>query len=190
MTEQNLVVAKDMVVQLDYTLALSNGEIYDSSDENGPLEFVQGQGQIIPGLEEALYGMAVGESKDVVATPDVAYGEYDPEALQPLPRDMFPAEMDLEPGMAIDLYDEDADEEVEAFIAEVDEETVVVNFNHPLAGETLNFHVQIAGLRAATAEELEHGHVHSDLYDDLDDDDLDDDDLDDDFDDDLDDERS
>jgi FKBP-type peptidyl-prolyl cis-trans isomerase SlyD len=160
MTQQSLVVADDLVVRLDYTLTLSSGEVYDSSAESGPLEYLQGHGQLIPGLEEALYDMAVGEEKDVVVTPDVAYGEYDPEAIQEIPRDIFPAEMELEAGMSIDLYDEDADEELEATIEEVDEETVLVNFNHPLAGETLNFHVRITGLREATPEELDHGHAH------------------------------
>jgi FKBP-type peptidyl-prolyl cis-trans isomerase SlyD len=160
MTQQSLVVADDLVVRLDYTLTLSSGEVYDSSAESGPLEYLQGHGQLIPGLEEALYDMAVGEEKDVIVTPDVAYGEYDPEAIQEIPRDIFPAEMELEAGMSIDLYDEDADEELEATIEEVDEETVLVNFNHPLAGETLNFHVRIAGLREATPEELDHGHAH------------------------------
>ena len=162
MTNQNLVVADDMVVQLDYTLTLANGEIYDSSDETGPLEYIQGQGHIISGLEEALYGMAVGEEKDVVVTPDLGYGEYDPEAVQTLPLDVFPPDMELEPGMAIDLYDEDTDEEVEAYVSEVDEDSVVVDFNHPLAGETLNFHVKVVDVRPATDSELDHGHVHSD----------------------------
>jgi FKBP-type peptidyl-prolyl cis-trans isomerase SlyD len=160
MTKQSLVVADNMVVQLDYTLTLSDGELYDSSADSGPLEYLQGHGQLISGLEEALYDMAVGDEKDVVVTPDIAYGEYDPDAVQSIPRDVFPQDMALEPGMAIDLYDEDADEELEATIEDVDDAAVVVNFNHPLAGETLNFHVRIAGIRAATAEELEHGHAH------------------------------
>lgn len=160
MKQENLVVADDLVVSLDYTLTLSDGEIYDSSSETGPLEFLQGQGQIIPGLEEALYGMAVGDEKDVVVTPDYAYGEYDPEAIQTLPREIFPPEMEIEPGMAIDLYDEDADEEIEAYVAEVQRDAVVVDFNHPLAGETLSFHVKVVDLRPATPDELDHGHVH------------------------------
>jgi FKBP-type peptidyl-prolyl cis-trans isomerase SlyD len=162
MAKQSLVVADDMVVRLDYTLTLSDGELYDSSADSGPLEYLQGHGQLISGLEEALYDMAVGDEKDVVVTPDIAYGEYDPDAVQSIARDVFPQDMALEPGMSIDLYDEDADEELEATIEEVDDAAVVVNFNHPLAGETLNFHVQIAGIRPATAEELEHGHAHED----------------------------
>lgn len=160
MNQKNLVVADDIVVRLEYTLTLSDGEIYDSSDETGPLELLQGSGQIIDGLEEALYGMTVGDEKDVVVTPDYAYGEYDADAVQTLPRDIFPAEMELEVGMAIDLYDEDAEEEVEAYIVEVQRNAVVIDFNHPLAGETLNFHVKVVGLRPALPEELEHGHVH------------------------------
>ena len=162
MTKQSLVVADDLVVRLDYTLTLGGGEVYDSSEESGPLEYLQGHGQLIPGLEQALYDMAVGDEKDVVVTPDLAYGEYDSEAVQELPRDMFPAEMELEAGMAIDLYDEDAEEELEATIDDVDDDTVVVNFNHPLAGETLNFHVRIVDIRPATPEELDHGHAHDD----------------------------
>jgi FKBP-type peptidyl-prolyl cis-trans isomerase SlyD len=94
----------------------------------------------------------------------MGYGEYDPAAVQSLERDMFPADLELEPGMPIDLYDEDADEEIEAFISEVTDDEVVVDFNHPLAGETLSFHVRIAGVREATSEELEHGHAHGDGF--------------------------
>ncbi len=162
MTKQSLVVADDLVVRLDYTLTLSDGEIYDSSEDSGPLEYLQGHGQLIPGLEQALYDMAVDEEKDVVVTPDVGYGEYDPDAVQELPLDMFPPNMELEKGMSIDLYDEDADEEIEAIIDEVGDDTVTVDFNHPLAGETLNFHVRIVGIRPATPEELDHGHAHVD----------------------------
>jgi FKBP-type peptidyl-prolyl cis-trans isomerase SlyD len=156
----SLVVADAMVVRLDYTLTLTDGDVYDSSADSGPLEILQGQGQIIAGLEEALYGMAVGEEKDVVVTPDYAYGEYDPDAVQLLPKDVFPPDMELEPGMAIDLYDEEADEEVEAYVAEIQRDGVLIDFNHPLAGETLTFHVKIVGLRSATPEEIDHGHVH------------------------------
>lgn len=161
MTNQSLVVTDDMVVRIDYTLTLGNGEIYDSSDETGPLEYIQGQGHIISGLEEALYGLAVGDEKDVVVTPDVGYGEYDPEAVQSLPLDVFPPDMELEPGMAIDLYDEDADEEVEAYVAEVEEDSVV-DFNHPLAGETLSFHVKDRRRAPGDRRGVNHGHVHGD----------------------------
>jgi FKBP-type peptidyl-prolyl cis-trans isomerase SlyD len=160
MKNENLVVADDMVVRLDYTLTLADGEVFDSSEDAGPLEYLQGHGQIIPGLEAALAGMKVGDSRQVVVTPEYGYGEYDADSMQELPRDLFPAEMELEEGMMVDLYDEEADEEIEAVVAEVNDDVIVVDFNHPLAGETLTFDVKILGIRPATAEEIAHGHAH------------------------------
>lgn len=161
MNGKNLVVADDIVVRMDYTLTLADGEIFDSSAAEGPLEFLQGYGEIIPGLEQALYGMVLGEEKDVVLTPDVAYGEYDPEAFELVPTDAFPQGFPLEPGMSLELFDEDGDEPFEAFVSEIRPEGVVVTFNHPLAGETLHFHVKIIGLRPALPEEIDHGHAHT-----------------------------
>jgi FKBP-type peptidyl-prolyl cis-trans isomerase SlyD len=160
MNKPKLVVADDVVVRLDYTLTLDDGEIVDSSAEDGPLEFLQGHGQIIPGLEEGLMGMAIGEEKEIVVTPDYAYGEYDPDAFELIPHEEFPDDFELEPGMALELYDEETGEPSEAFVSEIRKEGVVVDFNHPLAGETLYFQVKVSGLRAATPEEIEHGHVH------------------------------
>lgn len=160
MNKPKLVVADDVVVRLDYTLTLDDGEIVDSSAEDGPLEFLQGHGQIIPGLEEGLVGMTVGDEKEIVVTPDYAYGEYDPDAYELIPHDEFPGDFELEPGMALELYDEETGEPSEAFVAEIRKEGVVVDFNHPLAGETLFFQVKVIGLRAASPEEIDHGHVH------------------------------
>jgi len=154
------LVADDVVVRIDYTLTLSDGEIVDSSADEGPLEFLQGHGQIIPGLEEGLAGMAVGEEKEIVVTPDFAYGEYDPDAFDLIPLEEFPDDFELEPGMALELFDEDTGEPSEAYIAEVRKDGVVVDFNHPLAGETLYFEVKVVGLRAAAPEELDHGNGH------------------------------
>ena len=163
-TESNdtTIVGDDMVVTLDYTLRLDDGEIVDSTEGEEPLEILQGFGQIIPGLEDALYGMAVGEEKDVVVPPEQAYGEVDEDDYETLPRNVFPADMPLEPGMILDLQDTNTGESLEATIAEVQGDTVLLDLNHPLAGETLHFHVKVTGLRLATDEELEHGHVHED----------------------------
>ena len=160
MNRKGSVVANDMVVRLDYTLTLGDGEVYDSSADSGPLEYLQGSGEIITGLEAAILGMTVGEEKDVVVTPDFAYGEYDPEATELLPLDLFGDEADLEPGMELELYDEEADEDVVAFVSEIQPDGVLVDFNHPLAGETLRFHVKVLGARPAKPEELAHGHAH------------------------------
>lgn len=159
MEDKHLTVADDLVVQLDYTLRLDDEQIIDSSAGRDPLEFLQGHGQIIPGLEQALYGMAVGEEKKVVVAPRDGYGEREENTVQEVPREAFAPDVELTPGMALELRDS-AGHPVLAFIAEVGPENVVLDLNHPLAGETLHFDVAIAGLREATSEELAHGHAH------------------------------
>lgn len=159
MSEQTQrVVGDNDVVTLEYTLTV-DGEVVDSSKDHGPIAFIQGQGQIIPGLEKALYGMAVGESKQVVVPPAEAYGESDPEAFLEIPASEFPPEIPLEPGVGIQLRDPSG-QVFDAFIDRVEGDTVVLNFNHPLAGKELHFEVKVVGIREATEEELAHGHVH------------------------------
>ena len=96
-----VTIQDGLVVSLDYTLRLDDGEIVDQSDERGPLNFLQGKGQIIPGLEKALYGMSVGDEKDVVVQPGEGYGERDPEAKAIVPLNAFPPNMVPEPGMQL-----------------------------------------------------------------------------------------
>ncbi len=155
MTDQ---VQDNFVVTLDYTLIVED-EVMESTQDGEPIEFIQGIGQIIPGLEEALYGMKVGEEKTVVIEPDDAYGEYDPDSLQVARKEEFSEEIPLDVGTFLDLMDNE-DEILSAQIIEADEDTVTLDFNHPLAGKTLTFEITVAGLRPATAEELDHGHVH------------------------------
>jgi FKBP-type peptidyl-prolyl cis-trans isomerase SlyD len=153
-------VEDGIVVSLDYTLRIDDeGEIVDTSEGGQPLQFVQGQGQIISGLEQELYGMQVGDEKDVTVDPEDGYGVNDPEAYQVLPLDAFPEDIVLEPGMGLQLRDNQG-HSFEAHVAEIREDGVILDFNHPLAGKTLHFNVRIAGLRPASSEEMEHGHVH------------------------------
>jgi FKBP-type peptidyl-prolyl cis-trans isomerase SlyD len=154
------VVDDDVVVSLEYILKLDDGEEVDRSDSGSPLQFVQGHGQVISGLEDALYGMVIGEVRDVVVEPEDGYGHYDSENVVAVSRESFPDELELEEGMQIYVRDSETGTSHEATVSEVLEETVVLDFNHPLAGETLHFRVKVNGLREATAEELEHGHVH------------------------------
>jgi FKBP-type peptidyl-prolyl cis-trans isomerase SlyD len=163
-------VVNEVVVQLEYTLRLDDGEIVESTDEDGPIEFLQGAGEIIPGLEQALYGMHVGEAKEVSVDPEQGYGEYDAEAYEVVPLDIFPEDVDLELGMPVELYDEENDETLEGFVTEVRTDSVLLDMNHPLAGETLFFTVKVVGVRPATPEELAHGHAHVDGDDDEDED--------------------
>ena len=158
------MIADDVVVTMEYTLTV-NGEVVDSSDENDPLVFLQGYRNIIPGLERELYGMKVGDSKKVSVKPLDGYGEKDPDAFMDVPRSEFPAEIPLEIGVELDIRDED-NEVMSATIVDVDKDNVRLDFNHPLAGETLDFEVKILDLRSATEEELQHGHAHGDAEED------------------------
>jgi FKBP-type peptidyl-prolyl cis-trans isomerase SlyD len=133
--------------------------VVDSTQEQDALEFLQGAGQIIPGLEQALYGMSVGEKKEVELAPAEGYGDKNPEAFQEVPKDIFPDDMTLTPGTGLQLRDQSG-KVVVAYVAEVRPETVVLDLNHPLAGETLHFEVEISDLRPATSEEVAHGHAH------------------------------
>lgn len=160
MADHALTVEDGIVVSLDYTLSLDNGQVVDSSSGRAPLDFVQGSGQIIPGLEQALAGMAIGDGKAVTVVPSDGYGEVDPGAFQLLPFDAFPSDMELSPGLQMQVRDETG-RVFPVQIAEVRSDGVLLDFNHPLAGETLHFQVKVVGLRQATKEELDHGHVHS-----------------------------
>jgi FKBP-type peptidyl-prolyl cis-trans isomerase SlyD len=103
--------------------------------------------------------MAVGEEKEVTVAPDDGYGQRDPNALQEIPIDAFPPDLKLDPGMVLELADSSG-QPLSAFVTEVRPDGVLLDLNHPLAGETLHFSARIAGLRVATSDEMSHGHVH------------------------------
>lgn len=159
MSDPKLTVQDGMVVSLDYVLKLDDGQIIDSSNGGEAMQILQGAGQIIPGLEQALYGMIIGEEKEVEVAPEDGYGENDPDAYQMVSPDLFPPDLELAEGMGLRLKDETG-QAMDAYIAEIGPEGILLDFNHPLAGETLFFQVKIAGLRPATREEVAHGHVH------------------------------
>jgi len=150
------------VVAINYKLTVE-GEVLDSTNPDGsePLEYIHGIGQIIPGLEKALSGMTIGESKTVTVPPEEGYGPMDHDALVWLERGEFPENMPLELGMQIQLEDDEGHIHL-ATVIELEEERVQLDMNHPLAGQDLTFDVTVASLRAATKEELDHGHVHGD----------------------------
>jgi FKBP-type peptidyl-prolyl cis-trans isomerase SlyD len=155
-----LEVQDGMVVELEYTLSLEDGEVVDSNVGEEPLVFLQGAGEIIEGLEEELVGMKVGESRRIILPPERAYGEWDPDAVEELDRDELEGEADIEVGMNLELQGDDGTT-FDAYVVEVDDDTVVLDLNPPLAGETLTFDVKILGLREATPEESAHGHAHA-----------------------------
>jgi len=151
-------VADDLVVTMGYSLTV-DGEIVDSSEDDGPIEFLHGYGNIIPGLEAHLGGLGIGESLQVTVAAKDAYGEFDPEQVVDVPLDEFPEEICVEPGVELEMKDQDGDM-LFARIVSVGKSRAKLDFNHPLAGKELTFDVTIVALRLPTPEELEHGHVH------------------------------
>jgi FKBP-type peptidyl-prolyl cis-trans isomerase SlyD len=143
---------------MEYTLHV-DGELLDSSDGQGPLQFLVGYGNIIPGLEEEMRGMKIGDSKDVVVEPKNGYGEFDSEAFMKVPRADFPKDMPMEVDTELTVRDEEGNARY-ARVDSIEDDNVTLNFNHPLAGDELRFHVKVVALRDPTEEELEHGHVH------------------------------
>jgi len=157
--EKSEQVVDGMVVTLDFALTLSDGQVVESTQGDMPLRFIMGQGQLLPGLEDAMRGMAVNEERDITLRPEDAYGEWDEEALEEIDRSELPEDIELEEGMPMEVTDTEG-ETYEASIYEVRDNSLVLDYNHPLAGETLNFHVKVIDVRPATSSELEHGHVH------------------------------
>ncbi len=152
-------IAENHVVSIDYTLKDDAGNVLDSSDGRGPLAFLYGKGMIIPGLEKALEAKKPGDSMEVTVQPDEGYGSYNEQAVGEVSKDNFQEEMEPKVGMQVQAQDPNGG--VQMFtITDVKDETVVLDGNHPLAGQVLHFDVNIADVREATEEELEHGHVH------------------------------
>jgi FKBP-type peptidyl-prolyl cis-trans isomerase SlyD len=155
-----LTVQDGLVVSMEYSLHV-DGELIDTSIGHEPLEFLQGAGNIIPGLEDELYDLEIGEARNVIVAAEDGYGALDPDAFFDVPRDQFPTEIPLEIGVELQVQDEDG-QPMMARIERVDDDNVRLDFNHPLAGKELVFDVKIVALREATDEEMEHGHAHDD----------------------------
>jgi FKBP-type peptidyl-prolyl cis-trans isomerase SlyD len=152
-------IEKGRVVDIDYSLHLGDGEIVDRSEPDEPLTYLHGEGDIVPGLESALEGAAVGDRKQVVVAPGDGYGTHDPAGIQRVPRQAFPQGFQPQVGMQLSAQGPDGDE-VMFVIQKVELDAVTIDLNHPLAGKTLHFDVTVREVREATAEELQHGHVH------------------------------
>jgi len=142
-----------MVVDLDFTLRLDDERIVSTSEDREPLVFLQGHSHIMPALQQALIGMSVGDEKEVVVAAADGYGERDSDAFELVPLDTFPPEVALTQGMGIKMRDQSGQVH-KVRVSDIRPDGVLLDFNHPLAGETLYFRVKIAALRAATPEEL------------------------------------
>ncbi|MCK0096502.1 peptidylprolyl isomerase [Yoonia sp. F2084L] len=135
-------------VRMTYVGTLDSGEMFDSSEGREPLEFVVGSGQVIKGLDAAIPGMAVGDKKDVNVPCAQAYGDVNPDARQAVPRDQIPAEIPCEVGTQLQMQTPQG-QVVPVTVAEVTETEVTLDANHPLAGQDLNFAIEIVGIDAA-----------------------------------------
>ncbi|MCT2532759.1 peptidylprolyl isomerase [SAR92 clade bacterium H231] len=152
-------IKDNSAVSFHYSLTDDEGQQLDSSAGKEPLAYLHGAGNIIPGLENALTGKAVGDSMTVAVSAAEGYGEVQQELIQDVPRTSFQGVEQIEVGMQFEAQTGQGGT-VPVTVTAVTDETVTVDGNHPLAGKNLNFDVSIEAVRDATAEELEHGHVH------------------------------
>lgn len=150
-------IQKGRVVGMHYTLRNEEGEIIDTSDGREPLQFLQGYGNIIPGLESELEGKKLGDALDVVVEPENGYGVRHDQLIQKVPREAFQVD-DLQVGMQFQAQTEQGP--VPIRVVAIEGEEVTIDGNHELAGVRLHFAVSIESVREASEEELAHGHVH------------------------------
>ncbi len=152
-------IEQDTVACVHYTGTFPNGEVFDSSKGREPLTYLVGHGQMIPGFEQEMLGADVGEKRDFTLTPDRAYGERDEGAVQQIPRDQFPEEMEIEEGMILGAQSHQGP--IQFTIVSIEGGSITVDFNHQMAGKTLKFSVEVVSVRKASSEELADGMIRA-----------------------------
>ncbi len=156
-------VSNDQVVSIAYTLTNDEGDVLDQGSQQEPLAYLHGHGNLVVGVEEVLEGKAIGDSISCDVPPEKGYGDYDPQLDLIVPLDAFPAEEhdSLQAGVRFQAPHPQQQERVLLYtILGVEEDQVRVTGNHPLAGQTLHFDIEVMGIRPASESELQHGHVH------------------------------
>lgn len=153
-------IAQNRVVQMHYTLTDEDGQTIDSSISHEPMAYIQGIGNVVPGLEDALEGKSKGDKFQVIISPEDGYGMRNEEMIQQVSKSGFNAEGEekLVPGMQVQIETNNGPSI--AMVTKIEGEDVTLDLNHPLAGVTLNFDIEVVDVRASTDEEIEHGHVH------------------------------
>jgi len=154
-----MTIENEKVVTLHYHLTTADGQVIESSRESAPLTYLHGAGTLLASLEHALTGLDVGATKTVELAPAEAYGEHDATKIETLPRGAFAQVPNLAVGMRLAGQAPNG-ESFTVHVVDIREDTVVIDANHPLAGETLIFAIEVLAIREATTEELTHGHVH------------------------------
>lgn len=152
-------IADGHVVTIHYRLTLDDGSIADDSFGGDPLTYLHGAHNIVPGLERQLAGKNVGDTLEVVVEAKEGYGEYDPTAEQTVPKTQFPPNVELKVGMSFQTRARTG-QQMPVWIRAISGDNVVVSANHPMAGQRLNFKIEVKDVRRATNEEKKHGHVH------------------------------
>ena len=155
----SLTIGDNLVVSMHYKLTDDSGKLLDSSVGSEPLTYLQGAGNIIPGLENALLGKVEGDLAQVRVEPADGYGEINAEMIQAVDKAAFQGVESIEVGMRFEAQDSDGSVN-HIIVTQVEDDKVTVDGNHPLAGVSLNFDVEIVAVRTATTEEIEHGHAH------------------------------
>jgi FKBP-type peptidyl-prolyl cis-trans isomerase SlyD len=151
-------IAERSVASFHYTLTNDAGDVLDSSDGREPLAYLHGAGNIVPGLEREMTGHVAGDKFNVDVAPEDGYGTYIEELVQVVPRKSFEGVDDLAVGMQFQA--QTGQGPIAVVVTEIEDDEVTVDGNHPLAGETLHFAIEIAEVREASEEEIKHGHVH------------------------------
>lgn len=151
-------IAQNTVAAIDYTLTDDDGQVLDSSEGREPLQYIHGAGQLIPGLESALEGQAPGDTVAVTVEAEEGYGDRDERLVQDVPKSAFQGIDNVETGMRFQATDSSGRGRM-ITVQSVDGDTVTVDANHPLAGKSLNFKVEVVEVREATADEIEKGEV-------------------------------
>ena len=154
------MVSAGKVVNITYCLTDTEGNILDKSDAADPFTYLHGEQQIVPGLEQALEGLKVGDKKKVEVSPELGYGETDPSLQLTVKRTQFPKDLEIKVGMQFEAASPDG-HGIMFTIKGVEDDKVHIDGNHPMAGKTLHFDVEILAVRDVTEEEKSHGHAHA-----------------------------
>jgi len=157
MTEET--VREGAVIGIHFTLTNEQGLELGNTEGHAPMEFLHGAGNVVPGLERALTGRKPGDELEITVDPEDGYGTRQDEAVQDVPRSELPPDFEAEVGMQVTVQTPDG-QQIAAWIAATEEEHVVLDYNHPLAGQRLTFAVKVVSVREATDDEQAHGHVH------------------------------
>ena len=158
MTDLN--ITDGHVVEIAYLLTNTKGEKIDESSPDAPLAYIQGKQNIIPGLENQMAGKTIGDKFTATVDPKEGYGERIEEMTQAVPKTQFKDTDNLQVGMQFQVQDPNGQQLI-ATVAEIQDEHIILDGNHPLAGMTLNFDVEVVSIREATEEEMTHGHLHA-----------------------------